>query len=63
MRSVCLYPPGFAIFADLVDSWVLMSGRRTITCIIGVIDAEGRRPTTPTTDWCERRLEHVRCGG
>jgi hypothetical protein len=35
--------PGFAIFADLVDGWVLTPGRRTITRIIGVVDAEGRR--------------------
>jgi hypothetical protein len=35
--------PGFAIFTDLAEGWVLTPGRRTITRIIGVIDAEGRR--------------------
>lgn len=35
--------PGFAIFADLVDGWVLAPGRRTVTRIIEVVDAEGRR--------------------
>jgi len=35
--------PGFAVFACLVDGWVLCPGRRTITRIIGVVDAAGRR--------------------
>jgi hypothetical protein len=35
--------PGFAVFGDLVDGWVLTPGRRTITRIIGVVDADGRR--------------------
>jgi hypothetical protein len=35
--------PGFAVFAELVDGWVLTPGRRTVTRIIGVIDDECRR--------------------
>lgn len=35
--------PGFALFCDLVDGWVLAPGRRTVTRIIGVIDPEGGR--------------------
>ena len=35
--------PGFALFADLVDGWVLAPGRRTVTRIIEVVDPEGRR--------------------
>lgn len=35
--------PSLAIFADLADGWVLTPGRRTITRIIGVVDAAGYR--------------------
>jgi hypothetical protein len=35
--------PGFALFVDMVDGWVLTPGRRTITRIIEVVDPEGRR--------------------
>jgi hypothetical protein len=35
--------PGYAVFADLVDGWVLTPGRRTVTRIIGVVDPDGRR--------------------
>jgi hypothetical protein len=35
--------PGFGVFADLVDGWVLTPGRRTITRIISVVDPDGRR--------------------
>jgi hypothetical protein len=35
--------PGFGVFVDLVHGWVLTPGRRTVTRIIGVVDADGRR--------------------
>jgi hypothetical protein len=35
--------PGFGIFCDLIDGWVLTPGRRTITRIICVIDPHHRR--------------------
>jgi hypothetical protein len=41
--AVAFTRPGYAIFTDLIDGWVLTPGRRTITRIIGVVDTEGRR--------------------
>lgn len=33
----------FRVFADLVTGWAACPGRRTIICVVGVVDPEGRR--------------------